>query len=279
MAEYTETVTTSIGLNGGADSIYQFESDLAIGDDIELIEEAKIILAALGFSDEVAIVNGVSTGLNIGQILVAVKSKAQDANLSIGQNILRTLMLGRTVTDALNLGQVIRAYKIPATGGAGSYGRIVGGGTYPPGFVPLAGAEDCSGLPCVGKQLVFSCPPNTLTIRLPSEHSKKLIFNKIDRYTIGKQLDNYQNSYPILKVLKYSFKNLNSTVKDNFIAFYKATAGLEMTLTDECNDQWFGVIITPVVTITQYAYNRIDILCPTDGGYYKLDFEFEAVKL
>lgn len=278
--EIIRSLDDGLGLNESSDYIYQLLDGLELADIVTAVKEAyREVTDGVDFIDENGRVYYDISTITLNQVLSSLKSKAQFSDLEISQDIVRDIILGRSINDSLNLGQTVRAYRFPASGGGGSYGRVVGGGTYPPGFVPLAGAEGCESVVCQGTQLSFSCPPHSLVLKLPKEHSKKMVFNKIDRYTIGKQLDNYQNSYPVFKILRYSFSNLNSIMKNNFISYYKTTAGLEMTLTDECNDQWFGVIITPVVSINQYAFNRVDPLCPADGGFYNLEFEFEAIKL
>jgi len=132
---------------------------------------------------------------------------------------------------------------------------------------------------CDRDHITLSCtdPVTTIDLRNPSDDSLKVILNIINRYSRGEELRE-TGVHPRFLQLHYQFTSMPASQKAAFIAFYKATAGLEITLIDFCGQEWIGCIIDKEINFNREAgRTNTDPSCPEpDDGLYGWEFTFEG---
>lgn len=126
---------------------------------------------------------------------------------------------------------------------------------------------DCS----VGEFVIYR-DTESVTLRSPEigeQHS--LITNAIVRKTRGQELKVTKNNFPTFRTFKFDFTALSQQQRDDFFTFFENTAGLMVDVLDECEEEWQGVILDPIVSSKQTGQ---------DGSCtYTLGFLFEGRKV
>jgi len=130
---------------------------------------------------------------------------------------------------------------------------------------------DCTIKECTNSRVYFN---TNIELRAP-ETVEKLINNAVETSTVAKEFKQV-NRYNNYIQLDLSFSGIPKSMRDAFKQFYINTAGEEVTYTDECGDDWVGVIITDITDIEQ---NGNGFMCPNGSGVYNFDFTFEGVKV
>jgi hypothetical protein len=135
---------------------------------------------------------------------------------------------------------------------------------------------------CDRDHITLSCadPATTVDLRNPSDDSLKVILNIINRYSRAEELRE-TGVHPRFLQLHYQFTSMPASQKAAFIAFYKATAGLEITLMDFCSQRWVGCILDKEINFNREAgRTNVDPLCPEpDDGLYSWEFTFEGERI
>jgi hypothetical protein len=140
---------------------------------------------------------------------------------------------------------------------------------------------DCdSGSACTRDHVTFEYGMLSVDLRNPSEDSIQVVLSTINAYSRGVEL--YMNgSQPRFLQLLYTFTGIPSSQKNAFIAFLKQSAGMEITLTDFCNQQWLGCILDREINFEREGGRlELGILCPeTDDGLYTWSLIFEGERI
>lgn len=132
---------------------------------------------------------------------------------------------------------------------------------------------ECTITPCARNYITLTYGGSHVDLRNPYDNSHEVRLNLINDYIRGEELQQLKNSFPTFEILDYKIRHLPKSKRDEFFVFYKLSAGMEMTLTDNCNVTWRGVILDKEITSENYGGGGE---CE-DGLFYNLAFKFEGV--
>ena len=112
--------------------------------------------------------------------------------------------------------------------------------------------------------------PQTIILKSPEHVSHQIITRTKTRHTAGGQLHQVRaNSWPMTDVLEFTFNGLTRTMVDDLITTFTATAGNYVTVFDEQNREWYGIVISNEIPFEQITRG----VCPL----WSCVFTFEGV--
>lgn len=220
---------------------------------------------AIEFDEATAQVRFGESGLELGHSAEAEATKSVESDIEISDSASREAMpFNRGTENNLQLGHSASAYN-----------------ENDPSHGPCNDEYTCD-----RDHITLECvdPVTSVDLRNPADDSLNVILNIINRYSRGEELG-YQNSnagvHPRFLQLHYQFTSMPASQKAAFITFYKATAGLEITLTDFCGQRWLGCIIDKEIGFDrEESHITLDPGCPeTDEGLYAWSFIFEGERI
>ena len=206
----------------------------------------------LTITDDVSLSDNISSGAAFSDMADAYVSKSANQTFTISDSVIREPMT--FVRGTIN------------TSSFSHFASVFNTQANPHG--------DCTeGDPCTRSTTTLSYGLVSVDLRNPEDDSLVVVQNLINRYT---------RVHPRFLQLKYTFTNIPASQKNEFVAFYKLTAGLEIHLIDHCNQEWVGCILDHDIDINREE-GRLDIsnpLCPeTDDGLYTFTFVFEGERV
>lgn len=117
-------------------------------------------------------------------------------------------------------------------------------------------------------------------MRRPFEDILNLKRNTLQLSNRGKT-KKFIGGFPNFETVRYRFRNITKVKVDEFIIFFEASAGLEITIVDACAVTWIGHILDDEIKFTNYAAGLAD--CNETGLMssrlvYDFEFTFERVR-
>ena len=262
--DFNLDVTQNINFNHGTFLTYEE----AITQNVEFSQLAEVVRwvivegsNAVEFSQSAKVIRNASNNLEFSQSATVILSKGIIQNIEFSDSAIREPMV-------FNRGA---ANDLEFTGFGAGYNASD----------PPHGVCDDEYI-CDRDHITLSCaaPVITVDLRNPAEDSLNALLNTINRYSRGEEL-RMNGVHPRFLQLHYDFTKMVASQKDAFIAFYKATAGLEITLIDFCSQEWIGCILDKEIGFDREE-GRIEINpgCPeTDAGLYSWSFVFEGERV
>ena len=231
------------------------------------------LVEGLTLSDSAEInwtVEGGGEYLNLSQNVEAEVIRGTDPiNLVLSDNVSRILIVGnRDTVGSFQISQFVYAYLADASNSTGR------------GYTSTDGICDDEEGGCNLQDHISLAGIGFIELSNPFSDSFILEQNMIVNRTRGEEL-HVDKSQPNFKVLSYIFERMTRSERDNFIQFYIANAGKEVTLTDYCGVEWVGVIRNHDIQFDQSGNGvNVNISCPeVSGGEYDFAFEFEGEKV
>jgi len=112
----------------------------------------------------------------------------------------------------------------------------------------------------------------TVELNTPSTTNQILDPRTLTRETVGGRLVQVRpTTWNDVEILQYTFTSLSKSQVDNLREFVCVTAGLDITLYDEFEQEWVGVIESPI----KIRQVRRSTACE-DARVWEVEFSFEG---
>ena len=252
---FTQTVYHNLVQTGFFDTldlsqevIANVERVFAFSDTLDFTGEAYKTAAegvahSLSLSHSLEKIDVIQSTLSLSHSITLDKGKLLTQLLSLSHTVQVGLVLERSLTHSLTLGQ-------SAVGIVNQHDTC----TYNPISTVLAGAPTL----VKAATVTYTCGAASITLRAPAiGDTDEMTFQKVFRETSGGTLKGYrQSTWPKARTLEYKFDNLDNTCSDDYAliqAFLKASLGLQVTLVDYWGRTWVGVITNPDATYEEQS--------------------------
>ena len=122
----------------------------------------------------------------------------------------------------------------------------------------------------------------TLELRSPNKVRHRIITRTKTRYTAGGQLHQVRpTTRPTTERLEFTFDGLTRTMVDNLLALFTATAGNYITVYDEQNREWVGMVVSRNIPFEQTHRGDARDRQQDEDSYpcslWRCTFDFEGV--